>query len=93
MLVWDGVEERFWKRLAMWKRQFISKGGRITLIWSTLSSIPIYFMFFMHMLRVVRLRLEQIQRTFFGAGEGGLDFGEESSSCKVGDCLFKLKEG
>ena len=29
--VWDGVEERFRKRLTMWKRQFISKGGRITL--------------------------------------------------------------
>ncbi|RVX18032.1 putative ribonuclease H protein [Vitis vinifera] len=35
--VWDGVEERFRKRLAMWKRQFISRGGRITLIRSTLS--------------------------------------------------------
>ncbi|RVW29580.1 Exonuclease 1 [Vitis vinifera] len=35
--IWDGVEERFWKRLAMWKRQFISKGGRMTLIHSTLS--------------------------------------------------------
>ncbi|RVW98564.1 hypothetical protein CK203_032228 [Vitis vinifera] len=29
---WDGIEERFRKRLAMWKRQYISKGGRITLI-------------------------------------------------------------
>ena len=24
---WDGVEERFRKRLVMWKRQYISKGG------------------------------------------------------------------
>ena len=23
--VWDGIEERFRKRLAMWKRQYISK--------------------------------------------------------------------
>ncbi|RVX05505.1 hypothetical protein CK203_013627 [Vitis vinifera] len=30
--VWDGIEERFKRRLAMWKRQYISKGGRITLI-------------------------------------------------------------
>ena len=30
--VWDGVKERFRKRLAMWKRQYISKGGRLTLI-------------------------------------------------------------
>ena len=40
--VWDGVEERMQKRLALWKRQFISKGGRITFIRSTLVSMPIY---------------------------------------------------
>ena len=44
LAVWDGVEERFRKRLAMWKSQYISKGGRLTLIRSTLSSMPIYFM-------------------------------------------------
>ena len=37
------------------------------------------------MLRVVRLRLEQIQRDFLWGGEGG--FGAEDSSCKVGSCL------
>ncbi|RVW32661.1 Transposon TX1 uncharacterized 149 kDa protein [Vitis vinifera] len=47
--VWDGVEERMRKRLALWKRQFISKGGRITLIWSTLASMPIYLMSLMRM--------------------------------------------
>ncbi|RVX18628.1 putative ribonuclease H protein [Vitis vinifera] len=30
--MWDGVEERIRRRLALWKRQYISKGGRITLI-------------------------------------------------------------
>ena len=30
--VWDGVEEKFRKRLALWKRQYISNGGRLTLI-------------------------------------------------------------
>ena len=44
--VWDGVEERFQKRLVKWKRQFISKGGRMTLICSTLRSMPIYLMFY-----------------------------------------------
>ena len=30
--VWDGVEERFRKKLTLWKGQFISNGGRLTLI-------------------------------------------------------------
>ena len=40
--VWDGVEECFQKRLTMWKRKYISKGGRVTLIRSTLSSMPLF---------------------------------------------------
>ena len=72
VVVWDGVEERFRKRLAMWKRQFISKGGRITLIRSTLSSMPIYLMSLVRLPRVVRLRLEKIQRDFIWGG-GGLE--------------------
>ncbi|RVW85331.1 hypothetical protein CK203_045523 [Vitis vinifera] len=35
--MWDGVEERVRRRLALWKRQYISKGGRITLIKSALA--------------------------------------------------------
>ena len=58
--VWDGIKERFRKRLAMWKRQYISKGGRLTLIRSTLSSMPIYFMSLFYLPRKVRLRLEKI---------------------------------
>ena len=40
----DVVEERFRKRLVMWKRQFLSKVGRLTLVKNTLSSFSIYFM-------------------------------------------------
>ena len=67
-VVWDGVEERFRKRLAMWKRQYLSKGGRLTLIQSTLSSMPIYFMSLFYLPRKVRLRLEKIQRDFLWGG-------------------------
>ena len=42
--VWDSVEERFRKRLASWKIQHISKGGRVTLFRSTLSILPIYYL-------------------------------------------------
>ena len=70
--VWDGIEERFRKRLAMWKRQYISKGGRITLIRSTLSNLPIYFMSIFHLPRAVRIRLEKIQKDFLW-GNGSLE--------------------
>ena len=68
MTIWDGVEERFRKRLAMWKRQYISKGWRATLIKIMLSSLPIYFMYIFQVPRPVRLRLEQIQRYFLWGG-------------------------
>ena len=59
-IAWDGVKERFHNRLFMWKQQYISKGGRITLIRSILSNLLIYFMFLFCMPRIVRLRVEQI---------------------------------
>ena len=52
----------------MWKRQCISKRGRITLIRSTLSDLPIYFMFIFQLPRAVRMRLEQRQRDFLWGG-------------------------
>ena len=39
--VWDVVEERFKKKLATWKKQYLSKGGQLTLIKSTLSNLPV----------------------------------------------------
>ena len=42
MVAWDVIKERMRKKLALWKRNYISKGGRITLIKSTLASLPIY---------------------------------------------------
>ena len=67
--VWDGVEERFRKKLAMWKRQYISKGGRLTLIKSTLTNMPIYTMSLLRIPKGVKARLEKIQRDYFGEGE------------------------
>ena len=70
--VWDSIEERFRKRLSSWKRQYISKGGRLTLIRSTLSSLPIYFLSLFRMPKIVCARLEKIQRDFLWGG-GNLD--------------------
>ena len=66
--VWDLVEERFWKRLASWKMQYISNSGRITLIRSTLSSLPIYYLSLFRMSQKICTRLERIQRQFMWSG-------------------------
>ena len=39
---WNGVLEKFICTLASWKRMYLSKGGRIALIKSTLSNLPTY---------------------------------------------------
>lgn len=41
---WDPVIELFENKLTGWKRNFFSKGGRLTLIKSTLANLPIYYL-------------------------------------------------
>ena len=66
--VWDGVEERMRWKLALWKRQYLSKGGRITLIKSILASMPLYQLSLFRMPKVVARRLEKLQRDFLWGG-------------------------
>ncbi|XP_042952153.1 uncharacterized protein LOC122289242 [Carya illinoinensis] len=40
--IWDGVIEKIERRLARWKRLYLSKGGKWTLIKSTLSNLPTF---------------------------------------------------
>ena len=89
--VWDSIEERFRKRLSSWKRQYISKGGRLTLIRSTLSSLPIYFLSLFRMPKIVCARLEKIQRDFLWGG-GNLDRKPHLVNWKT-VCLEKSRGG
>ncbi|RVX02730.1 Floral homeotic protein APETALA 1 A [Vitis vinifera] len=86
--IWDGVEERIQKRLACERGKYISKEGRITLIQSTLASMPIYLMSFMCMPRVVRLSLSKSKRTFFEVGK----LWRRSLKCKVGNMFVQEKK-
>ena len=53
----------------MWKRKYLSKGVRLTLIKSTLSRLSIYFMSLFIILRKVILKLKKIQKDFFWGKE------------------------
>ena len=44
--IWDPILEKMECKLSGWQRIYLSKGGRITLIKSTLSSLPTYSFFF-----------------------------------------------
>ena len=82
--VWDGVEERFRRRLSMWKRQYLSKGGR-------LSNLPIYLMSLLCLPSSIRRRLEKIQRDFLWGG-GNLEHKPHLVRWEL-VCLSKAKGG
>jgi exonuclease III len=70
--IWDPILEKMERKLSGWQRMYLSKGGRITLIKSTLSSLPTYFMSLFPIPASVALRIDKIQRDFLwgGMGEG-----------------------
>lgn len=41
--LWDSLVERIDKRLSSWKSRYLCMGGRLTLIKSVLSGIPVYY--------------------------------------------------
>ena len=69
--IWNGIIEKTEKRLAGWKRMYLSKGGRLTLIKSTLSNLPTYYLSLFPIPRGVAHRIEKIQRDFLWEGMGG----------------------
>ena len=81
---WDGVEEKVRRRLALWKRQYISKGGRITLIKSTMASMTVYQMSLFRLPKSVAEEARKIAKRFF---VGRRKSGKESSPCQLGDDL------
>ncbi|KAL5539489.1 hypothetical protein UlMin_044009 [Ulmus minor] len=59
---WNLVIEKVGKRLDGWKKAVLSKGGRLTMIQSVLSSIPIYFMSLFKLPNGVAALLEKMMR-------------------------------
>ena len=65
-LMWYPILERMEKKLSGWKRLYLSKGGggSLTLVKSTLSSLPTYYLSLFVIPVAMADRLERIQRKF-----------------------------
>ena len=62
---WKPVLMKIESRLASWKVRLLTKAGRLTLIKSVLSSLPVYFMSMFKMPKTVAAKIVKMQRNFF----------------------------
>jgi hypothetical protein len=61
---WDEVVDKIEMSLASWKRLYLSKGGRVILIKSTLSNLPMYFLSLFPIPSSVASHIEKLDRDF-----------------------------
>ena len=62
---WKCIEDRFEKRLSCWKGKLLSYGGRLVLINSVLTSMPMFLLSFFEVPVGVRRRLDFYRSRFF----------------------------
>ena len=62
--IWNPILEKIEQKLAGWKRLYLSKGGRLMLLKSTLSSLPTYFLLLFTIPTHVANKIEKLQRNF-----------------------------
>ena len=62
--IWNPILEIFEQKLAGWKKLYLSKGGRLMLLKSTLSSLPTYFLSLFTIPTHVANKIEKLQRDF-----------------------------
>ena len=62
---WKGVDERFQERLSGWKGKLFSAGGKLILINSALSSLPLFMFLFFEVPHEVLKKLDFYRSRFF----------------------------
>lgn len=65
---WNAIMENFSRRLASWKARYISLGGRIVLINSVLSSLPVFYFSIYRAPKGVLKYLNNLQKKFLWGG-------------------------
>ncbi|GKV11959.1 hypothetical protein SLEP1_g23168 [Rubroshorea leprosula] len=68
--MWQPMVESFKRKLESWKGRHLSFGGRITLINSVLSSLPIFLMSVYLIPKGILLAIDKIRRSFLWGGMG-----------------------
>ena len=58
--IWNPILEKIERKLSGWKRIYLSKGGRLMLLKSTLSSLPTYYLSLFSIPKSVAARLKSI---------------------------------
>ena len=66
--VWNPILEKMERRFSGWKKLYILKGGRLTLLKSTLSSLPTYYLSLFTIPIFVANMLEKIRRNILWGG-------------------------
>ena len=66
--IWNPILEKMERRLAGSKRMYLSKRGKVTLIKSTLSSLPTYFLSLFPVPIKVANHMEKLHRDFLWSG-------------------------
>ena len=68
--IWNPILKKMERKLASWKKLYLSKGGRVTLIKSTLSNLPTYFLSLFPIPASVTNRIARLKRDFLWGGLG-----------------------
>ncbi|WMV52976.1 hypothetical protein MTR67_046361 [Solanum verrucosum] len=65
---WSEVLERSERKLTRWKSQYLSLGGRVTLIKSVLDALPTYMLSLFPLPKSIGKKLNKLRRVFFWQG-------------------------
>ena len=67
---WKEIEERFQRKLSCWKGKHLSYGGRLVLINSVLSSLPLFMLSFFQVPKGIIKKLDYYRSRFFWQSDG-----------------------